>query len=104
MELYVKEECVYCQKVLLFLKEEGIEVTLRDIKENKNLTHLLNVGKKKQVPCLIAEDLYLYESEEILNYFAFLKGSSTLNPNATTLVAFLEKKEKLPLQEKQASS
>jgi glutaredoxin len=68
LELFKKESCPYCQKVLRFLKESGrTDVALLDIVESEdNRERLLREGGKAQVPCLFIDGKPLYESGDIV--------------------------------------
>ena len=69
-KLYYRPECPFCQKVLSFIKESGMEVELKDIAEESNLNELMEKGGKKQVPFLVDEgkDTSMYESDDVINY------------------------------------
>ncbi|OED36171.1 glutaredoxin [PVC group bacterium (ex Bugula neritina AB1)] len=68
--LYTLEECRFCHKVLDYLKEKNISVTVKDInKDQESREHLMAIGGKTQVPCLILDDKPLYESLDIIDWF-----------------------------------
>lgn len=68
--LYIRNTCPYCQKVLRFLAENKINVEQKDISDNDELVQeLINIGGKKQVPCLVVNDKALYESDDIIEWF-----------------------------------
>ncbi|MFW6008053.1 MAG: glutaredoxin family protein [archaeon] len=70
LELYYFPSCPYCQKVLRYLDENSIEVVKRNIKKDEKADKkLVEVGGKRQVPCLFINDEPLYESEDIINWF-----------------------------------
>jgi glutaredoxin len=68
LELFKKESCPYCQKVLRCLRESGrTDVALLDIVEREdNRERLLREGGKAQVPCLFMDGKPLYESGDIV--------------------------------------
>ena len=69
--LYYKPTCPFCQKVLAYLDERKIDIEKRDILQDQQaLEELINVGGKKQVPCLFIDDKPLYESNDIISYIA----------------------------------
>ncbi|SEH47755.1 MULTISPECIES: glutaredoxin family protein [Atopobiaceae] len=67
--LYYKPTCPFCAKVLDFMEEDGIELPLRNIlTDDAALKTLIEVGGKKQVPCLFIDGEPLYESNDIIDY------------------------------------
>lgn len=69
--LFYKPTCPFCQKVLAYLDERKIDIEKRDILQDQQaLEELINVGGKKQVPCLFIDDKPLYESNDIISYIA----------------------------------
>lgn len=69
--LFYKPTCPFCQKVLAYLDERNIDIEKRDILQDQQaLEELINVGGKKQVPCLFIDDKPLYESNDIISYIA----------------------------------
>ena len=69
LTLYYFPECPFCQKVLKYAGENGIEFNLLDIKKDeKNAEDLIKKGGKKQVPALLIDDKIMYESDDIIEY------------------------------------
>ncbi len=70
LELYKKDSCPFCQKVLRFIKNHGIEgITYRDIIDvPENQQKLIEQGGKNQVPCLFIDGKPLYESDDIISW------------------------------------
>ena len=69
LELFYYPECPYCQRVLRALDEVGAAdaVSLRNIHaEEEALRTLIEVGGKRQVPCLFIDGSPLYESADIV--------------------------------------
>lgn len=65
--LYMKPTCPWCQKVLSFMAEKGIELEQRDISADSSARdELERVGGKAQVPCLFIDGKPLYESSDII--------------------------------------
>lgn len=68
-ELFMMPTCPFCQKVLSFMKDRGIELPLRDITaEPEARAELERVGGKVQVPCLFIDGKPMYESGDIIAY------------------------------------
>lgn len=69
--LYYKPSCPYCQRVLNFMKDEGIELEKHDIlTDHEALETLIRVGGRQQVPCLFIDGKPLYESSDIITFLA----------------------------------
>ncbi|MDY6968109.1 MAG: glutaredoxin [Spirochaetota bacterium] len=65
--LYHKWQCPYCTKVRDFMKQKGIEITLKDITEDSAIAdELISIGGKRQVPCLVIDKKPMYESDDII--------------------------------------
>lgn len=65
--LYYKPTCPFCQKVLNFMKTEGISLPLKNVDEHQEgRKELMEIGGKAQVPCLIVDGKALYESDDIV--------------------------------------
>ena len=83
-ELYIMQTCPYCRKVLLYMKQHGIELPLRDITlEPEARATLERVGGKVQVPCLFIDGAPMYESDDIIAYLGdvFAGGAApTVSP------------------------
>lgn len=71
LELYYKQSCPFCHKVMNFMEEHGIELPLFDIyADEAAMKRLIEVGGKRQVPCLFIDGTPLYESSDIMAYLA----------------------------------
>ena len=69
LELYYSPYCPYCIKVLNALKDMAVRVTLKNINEDKEAAKtLVEVGGKRQVPCLFINGSPLYESDDIISF------------------------------------
>lgn len=67
LKLYIRKTCPFCDKVLRYIKENNIlNIEIIDVSENEK--ELEEKGGKNQVPCLLIDDYYLYESLDIINY------------------------------------
>lgn len=72
LELFERETCPYCVKVMRFIEESGrADVVYRDITaEPAQRERLVEVGGKQQVPCLFIGGKPLYESDDIVAWLA----------------------------------
>lgn len=69
--LYKKDTCPFCLKVTDFARRRGIQLETRDVaKDPEALRELVEVGGKRQVPCLFVDGAPLYESDDIISYLA----------------------------------
>lgn len=73
IKLFVKEGCPYCRKVISKINElnlkEGIDYGLTDAAPGTHgRTVILERGGKSQVPFMIDDDVYMYESGNIIKY------------------------------------
>ena len=66
--LYYKPTCPYCVKVLRFMEQHGISLPLRDTFDEQIAQELVQIGGKRQVPCLVIDGKALYESDDIIAY------------------------------------
>lgn len=70
LELYYKETCPFSQRVLRFLEKEPIDgIEMKDISKDAEAEKtLVEVGGKKQVPCLFVDGKPMYESMDIIKF------------------------------------
>lgn len=73
MALYQFQACPFCVKVRRAIKRNGLNIALRDAKNNSQYRQeLQEQGGKIKVPCLRIEKQgqvqWLYESNDIVNY------------------------------------
>lgn len=69
LELYFMPTCPYCHKVIDWLDEHGITLSMRDITTDADAARTLEeVGGKRQVPCLFIDGKPLYESSDIIEW------------------------------------
>ena len=68
--LYYYPTCPYCRKVTQFIDKHDLEeVELKNINQDQEAeANLIEVGGKRQVPCLFIDGEPLYESDDILNW------------------------------------
>jgi len=69
--LYYFPSCPFCQKVLRFINDSNIKVTLKNTSEKEEYRQeLIKVGGKPQVPCLFIDGKPLYESDDIIDWLS----------------------------------
>ncbi len=68
--LYYRMTCPYCVKVVRFMEAHGITTGMADTTDPANVARLIEIGGKRQVPCLVINGKALYESNDIISYFA----------------------------------
>ena len=67
LELFKYDACPYCQRVMRVVNELGASVEMRDIRKNAaDAQRLVEVGGRRQVPCLLIDGEPLYESADII--------------------------------------
>ena len=67
LELFIIPSCPYCKKVMRYMDVHTIEIPLSDITSNPEAAEkLIEVGGKRQVPCLFIDGKPLYESDDIV--------------------------------------
>ena len=76
LSLYHYDSCPYCAKTRRKIDSLGLNIELKNIKENhQNRIDLQSGGGKTQVPCLRIEDSngdsqWLYESDDIIAFLS----------------------------------
>ena len=68
LELYYKTTCSYCHKVVKFMEQNGIAVSLKNVYEPANRDELIKIGGSSQVPCLTIDGQAMYESDDIIDW------------------------------------
>ncbi len=73
LSLYQLPACPFCVKVRRAMKRQGLNIGIRDIKNENYREELLTEGGKAKVPCLKIEEpnkpvTWLYESSDIVDY------------------------------------
>ena len=67
--LYIKPTCPFCKKVINALDQIGKNVAVKDISNNDQLRNeLIQIGGKKQVPCIVIDGEAKYESSDIIKW------------------------------------
>ena len=73
--LYSRVSCLYCQKVLRYLKSIHKTIPIKDIGKNPQYANeLVQIGGKQQVPCLVIDGKALYESKDIIKWLENHQG------------------------------
>ena len=69
-ELYKFDTCPYCRRVMSFIDESGrTDIEMHDIHKNdEDMKRLIEVGGKRQVPCLLIDGKPMYESLDIIEW------------------------------------
>jgi len=69
LELFKRDNCPFCQRVYATVRRLRVPVRLRDINEDDSAAKtLVDVGGKRQVPCLFVDGKPLYESADIIRF------------------------------------
>ncbi len=69
LTLYIRKSCPYCQKVLAYLEQAEKTLPLADADQNVEVVQtVIEIGGKKQFPCLMIDGEPLYESQDIINW------------------------------------
>ena len=71
LELFKRDSCPYCVKVMMLVDEMGVggQIEYCDISRDADARRrLLEVGGKQQVPCLFIDGEPLYESADIMRW------------------------------------
>jgi len=79
LKLYVKTGCPFCNRVLDFVKEEGIDIELLNVYESQeSMDELMEKGGKRQIPFLhdTDKDVMMYESADIIKYLGGMSEAS----------------------------
>ncbi len=68
--LYYYPTCPYCRKVTKFIDRNDLDqIELKNINQDQKAeSELIEVGGKRQVPCLFIDDEPLYESDDIISW------------------------------------
>ena len=74
--LIYSPRCPYCQKVLAFLKKQNKAIPLCNVLEQREcVTKLYDLGKKGIVPCLLIDEVPLFDAEAIIDWLQENKKS-----------------------------
>ncbi len=66
--LYYFPTCPYCRKVLNYMRQNGIDIPLKNTWDPGVEEELVRIGGKAQVPCLVIDGKAMYESDDIIRY------------------------------------
>jgi len=73
--LYSRASCPCCQRVLSVLNRLGMKIQIVDIGENPEAgRRLIEIGGKRQVPCLLIDGKPKYESQDIITWLVNYQG------------------------------
>ena len=68
--LFYRPTCGYCLKVLRFIAQNNIAISLKNISENSEiLQELITIAGKTQIPCLVVNGKAMHESNHIIKWF-----------------------------------
>lgn len=70
MVLYAKLGCPFCHRVLDFMKDNDIEIEVRDSLKPENRDKLIEMNGSTQVPCLVVDGKPMLESSDIIEYLS----------------------------------
>ena len=71
LELYYRNFCGYSRKVLDYLQEHDIQMTMHCLQTEEGAEQrLVELGGKAQVPCLAIDGEPMYESDDIIAWLA----------------------------------
>lgn len=69
LQLYVLQQCPYCNKVRKYLEENNVDVEIKDVANPDYQAELMEIGGKDQVPMLLVNGDPMYESDDIIGWF-----------------------------------
>ena len=68
--LFNSQTCFFCHRVVRVIQALKIPIVIKDIRrDRKALKELMEIGGKRQVPCLFINGAPLYESADIVRFF-----------------------------------
>lgn len=70
IKLFKLSTCPYCKKVFRFLDKHKLSVEMVDISDEKIKNDLVSLGGEEQVPALLVDNKIIYESDDIIKWFA----------------------------------
>lgn len=69
--LYYSPQCPYCQKVLSYLKQSGIQIPMKNVKVDQTARdELVQQGGYLVVPCLIVNGRPIYDANDIIAWLS----------------------------------
>jgi len=69
--LYYSPQCPYCQKVLSYMRQEGIQIPMKNVKaDRKAKDELQEIGGHLVVPCLIVNGTAIYDANDIIDWLS----------------------------------
>ena len=80
--LYYSHRCPHSQKVLAYLKESNIDITLRNVlKDPAAKQELQEYGGYMIVPCLVVNGKAIYDASDIIAWLSIHQGDLTKSSN-----------------------
>ncbi len=77
--LYYSVDCHYCKKVTEFLRENNIDILMKNVtSEPKIVDELLRLTGRYTIPCLFIDGVPKYESTEIIKWLLEYVKSNAL--------------------------
>ena len=74
LTLFKSDTCFFCHRVLGVAQSLQIPLTLEDTRKDPEARdRLIQIGGKRQVPCLFINGTPLYESSDIIRFFQALE-------------------------------
>lgn len=68
LTLYIGSTCPYCQRVLDYLKQNPMDITVKDVWSNDTaFEEMKSLTGRTQVPCLRMDNAYMHESLDIID-------------------------------------
>ena len=69
IQLYYSDRCPYCVQIFKFINEKELDIEMFNINGKPELKNeLIEIGGKGQVPCLIIDNVAMYESAVIIKW------------------------------------
>ncbi len=77
LTLYIGDTCRFCARVMDFIHQNPMEITIKDVWHDKTaLAELVALTGRSQVPCLRMDDAFMHESLDIIEKLKSLESSS----------------------------
>ena len=74
LTLFKSDTCFFCHRVLGVAQSLKVPLTLKDTRKDPDARNkLIEIGGKRQVPCLFINGTPLYESSDIIEFFQVLE-------------------------------
>lgn len=80
LALYASDTCMYCHRVFAAMRRLGVEIEIRDRDEPQWRADLRARTGRTQVPCLLIDEVPMFESLDIIRKLEELVQSGALVP------------------------